>query len=115
MPRSIDSGTVNVRPQRPSCRTTSSGWIEQERKKQSNAFEAAGIRRSQMSRRSLSDIIIDQPGPLTHSLFPFQFPDVFLTILLVMKEGEGLARQLFRNCLSTLLTYFLLRKETSLL
>src|SRR5271165_7049609 len=30
MPRSIDSGTVNVRPQRPSCRTTSSGWIEED-------------------------------------------------------------------------------------
>jgi hypothetical protein len=41
MPRSLDSGTVNVRPQRPSCRTTSSGWIEEEWKKKSNAFEAA--------------------------------------------------------------------------
>jgi hypothetical protein len=32
-----------------------------------------------------------------------------------VKEGDGLARQLFRDCLSTRLTYFLLRSEISLL
>ena len=41
MPRSLDSGTVNVRPEWPSCRTTSSGWIEEERKKQPDVFEVA--------------------------------------------------------------------------
>src|SRR5580704_5919785 len=49
---------------------------------------------------------------------PFSLPIprcVFLTILAVMREGDGLARQRFCDCLSTLLTYFLLRREISLL
>src|SRR3984893_4596802 len=117
VPRSTDSVTVNVRPQRPSCRTTSSGWIAEEAKKRSNAFEAVPQESAVLKCRAVRCRTLSLTSWFIDPL-PFSLPIprcVFLTILTVMREGDGLARQRFRDCLSTLLTYFLLRREISLL
>ena len=88
--------------ERPSCRTTSSGWIEEERKRKSNAFEAASqesaVLKCRAVRHRTSSLTSRPIDPLPFSsliprCIPYDLP--------FKKEGDGLARQLFRNRLST--------------
>jgi hypothetical protein len=87
---------------RPSCRTTSSGWIEEERKRKPNAFEAASqesaVLKCRAVRHRTSSLTSRPIDPLPFSsliprCIPYDLP--------FKKEGDGLARQLFRNRFST--------------
>ena len=94
--RSIDSGIVNVRPQRALVPNdefrTDPGGAEEEVELPSKPprrnlpFSNVAV--------SLSDIIVDQP--LIHLHFPRQFPNVFLMNLSVMKRVTDLPANFFR-------------------